>query len=182
MKHTIITLESAKRIEPDEPVTVIARPQVGTVRPYRLRIDPTIAPFFEILDVRAGMCSAFPQAQTVPASTFMHGAGADLDVDPVLVGMDFSMIVQNISRRVPVPGGRGVPLPFMATWHALIEPRLFPPRGFTADELATATRDGWTPPEVEARQPSAVARVRHVVTDRKHEHPGFGWDPFGGDD
>ena len=191
MKTTVLTIDTLPLIQPAETRQLIARPQLR-LRPYRLRIDPMLAPFFVIHDIKIGTHSAFPMSQDTPASQFMHGAGENFDLGRVELGSDLIMIVTNISALVPglradqAASRRGVPLPFIATWACIV----LPPR-----RLARRARD-FVPPlfgepvegvEADGREDldSRIGDVQETTGRPKEpvrrEHPGFGWDPYGGE-
>jgi hypothetical protein len=192
-KQTFVTFDSHAPLQLGRPEQLVVRPQVPRIKPYRLRIDPTIAPFFIINDIRIVNRSMFPIAQDVPASQFMHGNGEPFDCEEVLLATDFTMVVTNVSHRVPgapcacgridgtharlCTGAVGVPLPFVATWACLLLPPKYPERhsySTGADYGIDASGDEDVGSRI-ARVPEVVGRPAVV----RREHPGFGWDPHG---
>jgi hypothetical protein len=192
---TFLTLDSQCLLPPGSTKAVLARPQIPGLKPYRLRIDPMIAPFFQIEDIRVGNRSMFPCSQSTPASQFMHGNGEPFDCEEIMFAMDFTMYVTNISNCIPRlegPNGptsarAGVPMQFIATWACLIVPtRHLEPRFHSRVEreayerqLREVTHDG---------SEDIGSRIDHVPElgkppigltpmPKRREHPGFGWDP-----
>jgi hypothetical protein len=176
-RHTTFTLEAPKLVNVGEIVSVLGRSQIPeSLRPYRLRIDPTIALFYKILDIKIGNRSQFVHAQDIPAAQFMHGNGEPFDCEELHLTQDFLMIVQNVSDKVPgIP--KGCPLPFAATWACLI----VPPRQGDRNVLHAydghedvGTRIGGVPER-------GLSPVGLTPLPKRREHPGFGWDPHGDD-
>lgn len=174
---TFLVLDSELPIRPGEVrQVVLARPQLP-LRPFRLRIDPTIAPFFEISEVRVGCHSKMPRGgQSIPASQFMHGIGDGFDLGIAYVAQDVSMYVENTSDRVP--GGRGgVPLRFVATWACLVLPMsalrhedfgAIDPRDLGREDLDS---------HLDGVRELGKKPIGLTPMPRRQEHPGFGWDP-----
>lgn len=150
-------------VKPYSTVMVIARPQVCALRPYRLRIEPLIAPSFMIHDVKIQQRSQFPQCQDLPASTFMQPRGEPFDCDVVPVCHDFTIVVTNGSKQE---------LPFVATWTCLIMPRQHRDEDLTwmeegAEDLGTRLD----------RAPELGKCIGPAPSPKIKDHPGFGWDP-----
>lgn len=199
-KITFLTLESAGQLPPGAMKPVVARPQIQGLKPYRLRIDPMIAPFFQIEDIKVGNRSMFPRAQSLPASQFMHGNGEPFDCEEILLAMEFSMYVTNISGCIPRlegPNGRvvrvEVPMQFIATWACLIVPpkHLELPKHLEPRFHSRIEREAYERQMREAMHDGSEdigSRLDHVPElgkppigltpmPKRREHPGFGWDP-----
>lgn len=178
-KHTIMTLDSALPIPPMSGVMVTARPQIA-LRPYRCTIEPELARFFQIDDIRVGQRSAFPWHQSVPASMFATPPGLALDAGDLTVGLELYMHVRNLHRSEG--------LVFRAHWNCLV----IPPSRAHAAELAEIWRglvDGQTfgdahdPYDPHNEHLGTRLQRTPEVSGRpeiaRRDHPGFGWDPFG---
>lgn len=173
MKNTFLVIEDTTPgtlIKPGQVTQICGRPQIS-VRPHRLRIDPSIAPFFTILDIKVETSSKFPKYQELPASQFMHGAGENFDIGIVGACMDVIMIVLNTSDKVPgFP--KGVPLPFKATWACIIPP---PSKGALDMMIIDGNED------LDSRIAHVPETVGRPVAVTRRAPPGFGWDPYGND-
>jgi hypothetical protein len=189
-------------IKPGYNARIVTRTQVP-IRPHRLRIEPEIAPFFMIENVQAGLRCLFPTIQRVPATQFSIGLGDGLDAGDVYPGMDLIIDVTNTSHLVPGgplgpcsahrdaacrlpiclkdPRRLGVPLPFRATWAAIV----IPPRvcRIRPGEVS-AMADKWQciVSEGDEAIDTRIDRVQGTVGSPpviRRELPGFGWDPYG---
>ncbi len=197
-KNTFITFDSQNNganglIAPRQTIDIYARTQIP-IRPHRLRIEPELAAFFMIEDVRHGQRSLFPRSQRVPATQFSIGLGDGLDADDVYPDVDLMIRVTNTSHLVPgAPLGPcsahrdprcrlpiclqdyrrfGVPLPFRATWSAIV----VPPRVSAATLVVS--------PDGREDLDTRIERVQETVGSprmTRRELPGFGWDPYGTD-
>jgi hypothetical protein len=193
-KVTFLTLDSEVQLPPGATKAVLARPQIPGLKPYRLRIDPLIALFFQIEDIKVGNHSMFPRAQSLPASQFMHGNGEPFDCEEIMLAQDFTMYVTNISNCIPRlegPNGRvgpaGVPMQFIATWACLI----VPPRRLEPRFHSRVEREAYERQMREVMHDGSEdigSRIDHVAElgkppigltpmPKRREHPGFGWDP-----
>jgi hypothetical protein len=162
-KQTFLVLELL--VQPRETVQVLGRPQCSRLRPFRLRIDPSIAPYFMIHDVKVGTRSMFPKSQDLPAAQFMFGNGEPFDCEELGICQDFMMIVTNGSRK---------PLPFIATWACLI----VPPRSRGEENPFEAMYGGAEDFGTRIDQvPEIGQRVGPAPAPKVRDHPGFGWDP-----
>jgi hypothetical protein len=196
-KNTFITFDSGTLIDPGITRQICARTQIP-IHPHRLRIEPEIAPFFVIEEVRSGTRSLFPTSQVVPATQFSIGLGDGLDAGDVQVGQDLMIQVTNTSHLVPGaplgpcgehrdsgcrqklclgdPRRLGVPLPFRAVWSAIV----IPPRVLlSGSEVCRLLVD----PGYESLG-TRIDRVQETVGTPpaiRRELPGFGWDPYGSD-
>jgi hypothetical protein len=183
-KITFLTLDSQCQLSPGTLKAVLARPQIQGLKPYRLRIDPLIAPFFTIEDIMVGNRSMFPRSQSLPASQFMHGNGEPFDCEEIPLALDFTMYVTNISGCSP--RFNGVPMQFIATWACLIvPPRHLEPRFHSRVEREAYERQSG---HVSDGSEDIGSRLDHVPElgkppigltpmTKRREHPGFGWDP-----
>ena len=200
-KNTFITFDSGPGpeglIEPRVTIGIIAKTQIP-IRPHRLRIEPEIAPFFMIEEIRSGTLSLFPTCQRVPATQFSIGLGDGLDAGDVYPGTELLIQATNTSHLVPGaplgpcgahrdpecqqklclsdPRRLGVPLPFRATWSAIV----IPPRvRLASSDPQLGEYAGYE--SLGAR----IDRVQETVGSSppviRRELPSFGWDPYGSD-
>jgi hypothetical protein len=198
-KNTFIMFDSGPGIEgliePNSTVNLIAKTQVP-IRPHRLRIEPEIASFFMIEEVRSGTLSLFPTSQRVPASQFSIGLGDELDAGDVYPGIELLIRVTNASHLVPGgplgpcgahrdpkcqqklclsdPRRLGVPLPFRATWSAIVIPRV----RLASSDLQIGEYAGYESLGTRIERVQETAGSPPVI---RRELPGFGWDPYGAD-
>ncbi len=177
-RTTFFTIESDAPIKAGNLESLIARTQIE-IRPHRLRIDPMIAPFFLIHEVKVGNRSMLPRGgQSIPAAQFMHGAGDGFDLGLVLASQDVVMTIENVSHKIPGIRG-GSPLPFKATWACIITPTL------TRDGMIILRDAREIELELNGREDigSRIDRVPETVgrpqTKKIRTPPGFGWDPEG---
>ena len=204
-RNTFITFDSHAMISPSLTVSIVSRTQIP-IRPHRLRIEPELAPFFMIEEIRVGTRSLFPQSQRVPASQFSVGLGDGLDAGDVYPGLDLIINVTNTSHLVPGgplgpcsahrdPACRipiclrderrlGVPLPFLAPWSAIvIVPRVSRLQRLDDAEPATSYH---APSESSGYENlgTRIDCVQETVGSPpavRRELPGVGWDPYGQD-
>jgi hypothetical protein len=138
-----------------ETVQIVTRPQIHTLRPRALRVDPSLAParYFVIRDVQVGCKSQFVASGTdLPALRFAREAeqdGVDLYCEPILTAMDFTMAVTNTSKW---------PLEFCATWTCDILPE-----GFVAARSGyTMSVEEFAALQAEEKQLAAEDRAREA--------------------
>lgn len=152
MKNTFLTLDSGKCISPGETVIVIARPQVK-IHLHRLYIEPFVADRFDIAEVRIGTHSKFPQCQSIPASQFSDGKGADFDIGECEILQNVAMYVTNKS---------GSPTRFQATWACLVR------------DTKLSLKDR----ESEDSKLNNIQVNGKPELVKRNNCPGFGWDPY----
>lgn len=183
---TFISHASYRPVAAMETVTVLARPQVPFLEPYKLFIPREIADCFLIQEVRVGNRSMFPAAQSILAEQFSHGDGHLFKCEPIHIGQDFSMDVTNIS------GGMRT---FRASWACYLphESKLpaFEKQESVLDRLRRVTD------ETIARGRESIQRAKDIVEEivypgrqaakpprqlpKPKDPPNFGWDPHGDD-
>lgn len=167
--------------------TMVVRPQIPLVEPYKLFIPRWIAANFTIEDVRVGNRSQFPQAQSMLAEQFSHGDGHEFKCEKIYVAMDFLMMVTNIS---------GACQTFRASWACYLpkeKPLPFIPDEYRAPSIVDILRSKYKETKeavrdkVEEKVEEFKQKVEQKLSPRKalpkpKDPPSFGWDPGYGDD
>lgn len=133
---------------------ITVRSQIPGLSPRELYVTPECALFFLINDVKVGNRSQTPQSGDVPASKFMHGAGAPYWCDQLFVAMDFVMCVTNIGPE---------PRVFQAVWACDYDPKPHPERSLGIDTAAAP-----------ALAHGDVMRIADAVAQRMLERGQFG--------
>ncbi len=108
--HSFAMSTPARAVAPSSESTLAHRPQLASLRPIRLFIDPRVAASFEIVDIRVGSVSKLDRGGPPPATLFSHGIGHALDVGVVNTAQDLVMVVRNTGPE---------PMAFSATWSAI---------------------------------------------------------------
>lgn len=167
---TFISHESSYPVAAGAIVSMVARPQVEVIKPYKLFIELDVAKSFVINDIRVGNRSMFPMCQNLPATQFSHDDGHLIEVDPIMLAMDFLMMVTNISEAQRT---------FRASWacYKTENVQQFPRR-------PTRVRSLVLPPLAEDLEETVevpASKIESVPASEKQEVPNFGWDPGYGD-
>jgi len=169
-RNTFLTVDSEGEIAPGRVVQVTARSQLP-IRPHRLRVEPEIAGFFLIVDVRVGSMSLFPRAcDGVPASQFSIGLGDGLDGGIVLPGMDVLFQVENRGTH---------PVRFLATWASIVVPLDVAVQAFS-EYLQGVFRISPGMEDLGTRI-SAVPEMAGALASSRRGSCSLGWDPYGDD-
>jgi hypothetical protein len=85
LSKTLITLRYDGEILPGQTAQITARPQTGSFRGERIAIPDTLAPYFDVNDVRVGNRSQFPTAQSIGGETF----AMRIDLQAKLLATDY---------------------------------------------------------------------------------------------
>lgn len=112
--NELLVMGTSREVKPGETFPLKMEPG-RKCRPFRLHVDSSCAPHFELVDVLVGMRSQNPAAQSIPAVRFDadHDGGAWV-LEEVRSDAPLTMYLRNTSD---------VPMHFAGTWECSDEPQ-----------------------------------------------------------
>lgn len=97
-RRLVLPMASTGTVAAGAAATITARPQTIAFKPQRVTIPSTIAPDFDVLDIKVGNKSQLVQSGALPGEAFQPTAfDVEMDMDTCQTSQDFVLQVQNVA-------------------------------------------------------------------------------------
>jgi hypothetical protein len=96
-RRLVLPMSSTGTVAAGAAIAITARPQTIAYKPQRIVIPSTIAPDFDILDIKVGNKSQLVQSGSLPGEAFQPTLfDGEMDMDTCQTSQDFVLQVQNV--------------------------------------------------------------------------------------
>jgi len=96
-RRLVLPMSSTGPVAAGAAATITARPQTIAYKPQRIVIPSTIAPDFDLLDIKVGNKSQLVQSGSLPGEAFQPTLfDGEMDMDTCQTSQDFVLQVQNV--------------------------------------------------------------------------------------